>query len=196
MSATPGTPAGKGATTAAVGKDERPQQPPVPPVQQDKPICEGQTWLKEIVAAGLAAGTFAFLIVFYFQLVRLPADLPSDAGRVAAAREVEQARTENTRKAVDGLFAIFAAFVGYYAGRIPAERAAAASQRAASASAAEASAANQLAANAGAEAKAGANLLRKALPTVRQGPAPAPKAGPDLGLTAEIEAFIERCDHV
>ena len=37
--------------------------------------------------------------------------------------------TENTRKAIDSLFTLFAAFVGYYTGRIPAEKAANAAQR-------------------------------------------------------------------
>jgi hypothetical protein len=160
-----------------------------PPVE--KPPSDAQAWLKELVTASLAVGTFVCLVFFYLQLVRLPADLPTDAAQVATAREVGQARTENTRKVVDGLFAIFAAFVGYYAGRLPAERAANAAQQTAALRASEAEAARSSAAAEAEQARRGADLLRRALPALRGHPAAPDARTAQDALATEIERYLQ-----
>lgn len=80
------------------------------------------TVLKEIVIAVLALLTLGALFTAYWMLVKLP--VGEAAPSIAA-----QARMANLDKVASALFGIFAAFVGYYAGRVPAERAAAASQQ-------------------------------------------------------------------
>jgi hypothetical protein len=92
---------------------------PTPPAL--KPVGDsGTAWLKEIMIAALALITLTALLLVYWKLMSMPSN-PID--------EAMKAQTANVEKVGTALFGIFAAFVGYYAGRVPAERAAAAAQQ-------------------------------------------------------------------
>jgi hypothetical protein len=69
---------------------------------------EGRLWLKEGVTAALALGVFVALLITYRVQVSIPAAQTN----------------QNIQQVSTALYGIFAAFVGYYAGRIPAEKAA------------------------------------------------------------------------
>jgi hypothetical protein len=101
-----------------------PVAPPVAtPVQVSPPLGitkeeAARLWFKEIVTAVLTLAVLVALFVTYHRLSQLPDTAYTDA----TARE---ANTGNVEKIATALFGIFAAFVGYYAGRVPAEKAAA-----------------------------------------------------------------------
>jgi len=76
-------------------------------------------WLKESMIAILAIVTLAALLVTYNRLTHMP----------ATGSDVEAKQTANVEKVATALFGIFAAFVGYYAGRVPAEHSAAIAQQ-------------------------------------------------------------------
>jgi len=98
-----------------------PAVPPPAPAQSLKPVGDsGTAWLKEIMIATLALITLTALLLVYCKLMRMPED---------PITEAVKAQTANVEKVGTALFGIFAAFVGYYAGRVPAERAAASAQQ-------------------------------------------------------------------
>jgi hypothetical protein len=95
--------------------------PPPVPVAAPRGITKEEAarlWFKEIVTAALTLAVLVALFVTYHHLSQLPDMTYTDA----TAREMN---TGNVEKIATALFGIFAAFVGYYAGRVPAEKAAA-----------------------------------------------------------------------
>jgi hypothetical protein len=78
--------------------------------------------LREVVIAILAGVTLAALLSAYYLLSGMPQE-------GSTLPEWEKVRMANVDRIVTGLFGIFAAFAGYYAGRVPSEKAAAASEK-------------------------------------------------------------------
>jgi hypothetical protein len=85
----------------------------------------GLVIFKEVMIAILAVITLSALIWSYDLLLTMKLDNPVTEAQRTALANVEWVAT--------GLFGLFAAFAGYYSGRLPAERAAIASQREAAA---------------------------------------------------------------
>ena len=79
---------------------------------------------KEVVVAMMAVVLMLALFVVYHALLSLPLNA-QEAGinDVNELRVFNQSRTSTVEKVAAGLFSLFASFVGYYAGRIPAEKA-------------------------------------------------------------------------
>lgn len=83
------------------------------------PNPTGIDWLKELVIAVIALAIMTALLVTYGKLGQMPATLDD------AIRE----QMSNLKSIGTALFAIFGAIIGYYCGRVPAERSATAAQQ-------------------------------------------------------------------
>jgi hypothetical protein len=129
-------------------------------------------WLKEVMIAVLALVTLAALLVAYWAFAK--------AGDAAT-------QLQNVEKVATSLFAIFAAFVGYYAGRVPAERTATAAQQAANAERALGDQKKD-------EAKRATALLAQARDRLapRATAASVPALEADGRLLGEIDAFLNQ----
>lgn len=137
---------------------------PVPVVPFPAPSAEarhesGRIWFKEIITALLALVVLFAMLVAYDRLSKVP-DFTRYGEGQEAAREANASQID---KIANALFGIFAAFVGYYAGRVPAEKAAADSRAAADQAQQLARASQSQSANAQAELNEQAKKLDQAL---------------------------------
>lgn len=181
-----------------------PAAPPTPPASgstfaSKSPSDTGLQWLKEIIVATLTLATFGVLVCFFFDLTRIPTkpDRPQDDRTLQAVHGYEQARTDNTRKVIDSLLPLFSALVGYYVGRIPAEKAAAASQQVAQQKTGEAAQATARADNAAAQLTSVTNVNKQAIDLLNRtrslGDAVrAQVAAADPTLPADIKYFLDK----
>ncbi|HJQ40555.1 MAG TPA: hypothetical protein VKB93_25705 [Thermoanaerobaculia bacterium] len=97
---------------------------PVPAAGGETKQESARLWFKEIITALLALIILGALLAAYWRLGELP-------NTAIADQAVRAANAANVDKIATALFGILAAFVGYYAGRVPAEKAAADSRAAA-----------------------------------------------------------------
>jgi len=155
---------------------------------------EGRLWLKEIITGALAIGVGIGLIFAYKSLLGLDANVTNP----------------NIEKVSTALYGIFAAFVGYYAGRVPAEKAASDAQKTAVAARDDANSArnsatemSRIAADAqrsqittAAQYVRGNELLRRALPhllsPIESGEDVSEEPDPPARVADEIRRYLDR----
>jgi hypothetical protein len=143
--------------------------------------------------------TFGVLVSFFFDLTRIPTrpDHPLDDKLAQAVHGYEQARTDNTRRVIDSLLPLFSALVGYYVGRIPAEKAAAVSQQVAQQKTGEAAQAAARADTATAQLASVTAVNKQAISLLDRARSPgnvvlAQGAAADPTLSADINRFLDR----
>jgi hypothetical protein len=131
-------------------------------------------WLKESMIAVLAIVTLTALLMTYHRLTHMP----------ASTSDTEAKQMANVEKVGTALFGIFAAFVGYYGGRVPAEHTAAVAQQ-------NAETQKALADQKSTDVRHAKALLAEARPIVSPASAHSEAVTDHSALAARIDEFLQ-----